>query len=103
MWWDVLLQFAETKNYCSENYARSVANFGPTLVASSWAGEVFLSTPSASPSRPTLGLEVYEFYLNLLSFSVFLPSFFTVLTVFSPNHTHLMNSSVTADWNGGDG
>ena len=77
--------------------------FGPTLVASSWAGEVFLSTPSTSPSRPTLGLEVHEFYLNLLSFSVFLPSFFTVVTVFSPNHTHLMNSSVTADWNGGDG
>ena len=26
---------------------------------------------------------------------------FIVITVFSPNHTHLMNSSVTADWNGG--
>ena len=50
--------------------------FGPTLVASSWAGEVFPSTPSISPSRPTLGLEVYEFYLNLLSFSAFLLSFF---------------------------
>ena len=48
--------------------------FGPTFLASSWAGEVFLSIPSTSSSRPTLGLEVYEFYLNLLSFSVFLPS-----------------------------
>ena len=28
-----------------------------------------------TPSRPTLGLELYEFYLNLLSFSVFLLSF----------------------------
>ena len=36
--------------------------FGPTSVASSWAGEVFSSTPSTLPSRPTLGLEVYEFY-----------------------------------------
>ena len=33
------------------------------------------STPSTSPSRPTFGLEVYELYLNLLSFSAFLPSF----------------------------
>ena len=33
--------------------------FGPTLVASSWAGEVFPSTPSTLPSRPALGLEVY--------------------------------------------
>ena len=49
--------------------------FGQTLVDSSWAGEVFPSTLTTSPSRPTLGLEVYEFYLNLLSFSVFVPSF----------------------------
>ena len=69
--------------------------FGPTLVASSWAGEVFLPTPSTSPSRPTLGREVYELYLNLSSF--------TIITVLSPNHTHLMSSSVTADWNGGHG
>ena len=41
--------------------------FRSTLVASSRAGEVFSSTPSTSPSRPTLGLEVYELYLNLLS------------------------------------
>ena len=33
-----------------------------------------LCTPTTSPFRPTLGLEVYEFYLNSLSFSVFLPS-----------------------------
>ena len=45
------------------------------LVASSWVGEVFPYTLSTSPSRPTFGLEVYEFYLNLLPFSVFLPSF----------------------------
>ena len=32
-----------------------------------------ICTPT-SPFRPTLGLEVYEFYLNSLSFSVFLPS-----------------------------
>ena len=35
---------------------------GPTLVTSSWAGEAFPSTPSTSPSRTTLGQEVYEFY-----------------------------------------
>ena len=28
---------------------------------------------------------------------------FTIITVFSHNHTHLMSSSVTADWNGGHG
>ena len=44
-------------------------------MASFWAGEVFPFTPSTSPYRPTLGQEVYEFYYNLLSFSVFLPSF----------------------------
>ena len=33
-----------------------------------------LCTPTTSPFRPTLGLEVYEFYLNLLSLFVFLPS-----------------------------
>ena len=36
--------------------------FWPNFGASSWAGEVFPSTPSTSPSRPTLGLEVYEFH-----------------------------------------
>ena len=75
--------------------------FDPTLVASSWAGEVFPFTPSTSPSKPSLGLEVYEFYLNLLSFFGIFTIIFTMITVFSPNHTHLMNSSVTADWNGG--
>ena len=77
--------------------------FGLTLVASSWAREVFPSTPSTSPSTPTLELEVYEFYSNLLIVFNIFTMIFTIITVFNHNHTHLMSSSVTANWNGGHG
>ena len=70
VWWAWLQPFAR----CID--LKCCKFFGTTLVASSaLAGEVFPSTPSTSPFRPTLWLEVYEFYLNLLSFFVFLPSF----------------------------
>ena len=69
VWWAWPQQFAR----CID--LKCCKFFGLTLMASSWAGEVFPSIPLTSPSRPTLGLEVYEFHLNLLSYSVFLPSF----------------------------
>ena len=52
VWWAWPQQFAR----CID--LKCCKFFGPTLMASSWAGEVFPSIPLTSPSRPTLGLEV---------------------------------------------
>ena len=57
VWWAWLQPFARFIDL-------KLQIFGPSLVASSWIEEVFPSTPSTSPSRPTLGLEVYKFYYN---------------------------------------
>ena len=71
VWWVWLEPFARCtcidRNCCK--FLAQLCWLPPWLERSS-----HLCTPTTSPFRPTLGLEVYEFYLNLLSFSVFLPS-----------------------------
>ena len=58
-----------------QRFARCIANFWPDFggFLLGWRGLPIYS--STTRSRPTLGLEVYKFYLNLLSFCVFSPSF----------------------------
>ena len=90
VWWAWLQPFARCIRF-------EVLQIVLTLVALPWAEEVFQSTPSTSLFRLTLGREVYEFFTSIYCPFCIITIIFTIITVFSPNHTHLMSFSVTAD------